>query len=164
MKLGFKYLGGDCIAIDKFDCGVPALNDFLRESALRFVRQGLSAVRLLIDLDTEQVIGFYAISPLSIKSKHLSEQQREAYNVAFPIPAWLIGRLAVDKSHQGSGLGQALLLDAMQNIRKRAERGAGALFIVDAKDDKVAAFYKKYGFLSLPSAHRRLVRSIADSV
>ena len=64
MNLGFKYLDADYTAPELFDCGEPELNSFLRESAAHFVKQGLSAIRLLIDLDSNRLVGFYAISPL----------------------------------------------------------------------------------------------------
>ena len=85
MNLGFRYLGDDGDAISSFDCGVPDLNSFLRDDATRFTKQGLSAVRLLLDLDSNRIVGFYAISPMSIAPKCLYEAQREAYNVDFPI-------------------------------------------------------------------------------
>ncbi len=160
MAFGFRYLGEDALLPGSFDCGEPELNEFLLDDARRFVKQGLSAVRLLVDMDNEQVAGFYAISPLSVEAGRLSDAQRAAYNVAFPIPAWLVGRLAVDKRYQQRHLGAALLLDAMNNIRKRSAHGAGALFIVDAKNKKIKAFYKKYGFTSLHSCALRMFRPI----
>ncbi len=151
MKLGFAYLGTVPVSAEQFDCGEPALNGFLRDEAARFVRQGLSAVKLLVDMEAQQVAGFYAISPLCVELSRLSARQREQYNVPFPIPAWLIGRLAVDKTYQKQHLGGALLQDAMDNIRQRADKGAGALIIVDAKDRRIKKFYKKYGFTTLDS-------------
>lgn len=151
MNLGFKYLDASFTAPELFDCGEPELNSFISESAAHFVAQGLSAIRLLIDLDNDKLVGFYAISPLCVELSSLSAKQREQYNVPFPIPSWLIGRLAVDKQYQKQNLGGALLLDAMKNIRKRAENGAGALIIVDAKNRRIKQFYKKYGFSTLAS-------------
>ncbi len=156
MSLGFRYLGDDGDAISSFDCGEAELDRFLRKEASRFTKQGLSAVRLLVDLDKNRIVGFYAISPMCVEKKKLSDAQRQMYNVPFPIPAWLIGRLAVDREYQKKGYGKQLLLDAMKNIQKRAERGAGALFIVDAKNEGLTEFYKKFGFTSLPSRRLRM--------
>lgn len=162
MKLAFSYSGSELSAGYSFDCGEPELNAFIRDEAARFVKLGLSAVKLLIDTDSHRLAGFYAISPLSINIGRLSPAQRELYNVEFPIPAWLIGRLAVDRQYQGSHLGAALLLDAVKNIRSRAAKGAGALIIVDAKNKKIKNFYKKYGFSTLPSSGLRLAYPIAE--
>lgn len=156
MKLAFAYLGNIDVSSSPFDCGDSFLNDFLTEDAARFVEQGLSAVKLLVDQENSRVVGFYAISPMSIEIGRLSPEQRNQYDVAFPIPAWLIGRLAVDKAYQKQHLGAALLRDAMTNITQRAAQGAGALIIVDAKNKKIKNFYKKYGFSTLPSSGLKL--------
>lgn len=164
MKPAFTYLGAEPPAAGSFDCGEEELNEFIREDAHRFVKQGLCAVNLLIDTESSRIIGFYAISPLSIEAGKLSPRQREQYNVPFPIPAWLIGRLAVDKLYQDKHCGEALLISAMENIKKRAANGAGALIIVDAKNKKIKNFYKKYGFSSLPSSGLKLAYPIAEQV
>lgn len=161
MKLAFTYLGSGISSGYSFDCGEPELNAFIKEDAAHFVELGLSAVKLLVDTESNSLVGFYAISPLSINIQKLSPAQRELYDVEFPIPAWLIGRLAVDRQYQGSHFGAALLLDAMTNIRGRAAKGAGALIIVDAKNKKIKNFYKKYGFATLPSSGLRLACPIA---
>ncbi|MNT74146.1 Mycothiol acetyltransferase [compost metagenome] len=66
------------------------------------------------------------------------------------VPAVRLGRLAVDKTHRGKGLGGALLADALERAI-RAEIAAYAL-LVDAKDDAAAAFYKHHGFIALPES------------
>lgn len=151
MNLGFAYLGSVEASVEQFDCGVLELNDFIQREATRFVNQGLSAVKLLLDTNAGRIAGFYAISPLCVQLRFLSAKQREQYSVPFPIPAWLIGRLAVDADYQNQSLGGALLQDAIDNIKKRAQNGAGALIIVDAKNKKVKRFYEKYGFHPLDS-------------
>ncbi len=156
MKLAFAYLGNISLPSAPFDCGDSFLNDFLMEDAARFAEQGLSAVKLLIDQDNARVVGFYAISPMSIEISRLSPEQRNQYDMVFPIPAWLIGRLAVDKAYQKQHLGATLLRDAMMNIAQRSAQGAGALIIVDAKNRKIKNFYKKYGFSTLPSSGLKL--------
>lgn len=148
-KLAFSYLRNADSAFSQFDCGEPELNFFLQREAEHYVRTGLSAVKLLLDLDADRIVGFYAISPHSVKPGYLSDDQRQFYNVPFPIPAWLIGRLAVDLRYQRQRLGGALLHDAFSNIAGRATNGAGALIIVDAKDKQVKKFYKKYDFRTL---------------
>ena len=83
--------------------------------------------------------------------------------VSFPIPAWLIGRLAVDRAYQRRHLGEILLCDAVWNIQKRAHQGAGALIIVDAKDATVKHFYEKYGFKALSTQRNlKLARPVAE--
>ena len=77
------------------------------------------------------------------------------------IPGIRLGRLAVDRSVQGQGLGELLLVDAIERARLvLAYIGVHALF-VDAKDEQAAAFYRKYGFRPLPSDPLRLVLPLA---
>lgn len=77
------------------------------------------------------------------------------------IPGIRLGRLAVDRSVQGQGLGELLLMDAIGRSRRVLEHvGVHALF-VDAKDERAAAFYRKYGFRPLPGNPLRLVLPLA---
>ena len=77
------------------------------------------------------------------------------------IPGIRLGRLAVDSSSQGQGLGEHLLMDAIERSRRVLEHiGVHALF-VDAKDERAAAFYRKYGFRPLPDDPLRLELRIA---
>ena len=77
------------------------------------------------------------------------------------IPGIRLGRLAVDRSVQGQGLGEHLLMDAIERSRRVLEHiGVHALF-VDAKDERAAAFYRKYGFRPLPDDSLKLVLPLA---
>jgi predicted GNAT family N-acyltransferase len=77
------------------------------------------------------------------------------------VPATLIGRLAVSTAFRGQGIGELLLMDALYRCLAGSRQLASAAVIVDAKDDRVAAFYRKYGFLDLPKFTRRLFLPIA---
>ena len=77
------------------------------------------------------------------------------------VPATLIGRLAVSASFRGQGVGELLLMDALHRCLGGSRQVASAAVIVDAKDERVAAFYRKYGFLELPKVARRLFLPMA---
>ena len=77
------------------------------------------------------------------------------------MPATLIGRLAVSNEFRGQGLGELLLLDALNRCLSGSKQVASAAVIVDARDDSAAAFYKKYGFIELPKTPKRLFRPMA---
>ena len=76
------------------------------------------------------------------------------------MPATLLGRLAVDRRHQGKGYGRFLLADALH----RAVRSEIALFavIVDAKDDNARKFYERESFLPFREQPMKLFRPTAD--
>ena len=171
MSAAYINYGDLPIATENFHCGETSLDEFIKEHAQTFIQKGLSAVTLLIEVETRELIGFYAISPFSIDGRALRSEQSKYYDVTFPIPAWKIGLLAVDKKHQRNSnraepkrYGSMLLQEAIQEIQKRADKGAGALILVDAIDKTVKKFYKKFGFSSIPNTSNQMVRTLAEQV
>jgi ribosomal protein S18 acetylase RimI-like enzyme len=78
------------------------------------------------------------------------------------VPAVRLGRLAVDISVQGQGLGEHLLIDAMRRTREVLRHIGVNVLLVDAKDEKAAAFYRKYGFRAFPGNPLQLVIPLAN--
>jgi len=72
------------------------------------------------------------------------------------VPAFLIGRLAVDAAYRGAGLGKRLLLDALRRCWEQNAQVAAALVVVDARDEQAARFYGHFGFQRLPDHPDRL--------
>lgn len=68
----------------------------------------------------------------------------------YPVPAALLGRLAVSERAQGQGLGSILLVDACKRVAAASQTLAMAAIIVDARSPAAAAFYKHFGFVELP--------------
>jgi GNAT superfamily N-acetyltransferase len=131
-----------------FDCGVPALNAFLARFAL--ANQASGAARTYVALRGARVAGYYSLAAAS------AEPERAAARVSkglarHAIPLTLLARLAVDRSEQGAGLGEALLKDAIKrHLQAQAIIGSRAL-VAHAKDGRVAAFYVRYGFQPSPT-------------
>ena len=73
-----------------------------------------------------------------------------------PVPAAVIGRLAIDRGHQGCGIGDILLLDAIRRVVRASDAIGVYAVVVDARNDHAAAFYERYGFRSFPSTSQRL--------
>jgi ribosomal protein S18 acetylase RimI-like enzyme len=61
----------------------------------------------------------------------------------------LLGRLTVDPSVQGQGLGEGLLLDALERSLVLYAGLGIHVAEVDALDATAAAFYRKFGFTAL---------------
>ncbi len=160
MQPAFTDFRVDALNIEQFDCGDEQLNRFIVDNAATYVNEGFCAVRILIEQESGQLIGYSAFSPTNIPIDKLPVDYQERYKIDFPVPAWLIGRLAVSKQFQGYKWGEALLFDAMQSILGHADKGAGALIVVDAKNKKVKKFYKKYKFVTLPTGGLRLIKSM----
>lgn len=138
-----------------FDCGEPALNDYLRRQATQDTRRGVSRVFCAHERGSSQVLGFYTLSATSFSKSHLPEAEAKRLP-HYPIPAALLGRLAVDRSCQGQGLGKFLLFDALHRVLQAAETLAVYAVVVDAKNQDAIAFYERYGFIRFPDTASRL--------
>jgi len=132
-----------------FDCGVKALNFYLRTMASQHSRKGISRTYILTEEKNKTLIlGYVTITACEIKSDTLPDQFSKKYPLI--ISGAKIGRLAVSKPYQKQGLGEQLLIYAMhQTIIVHNAVGLCGM-IVDAKDDKAKEYYKKYGFIPLP--------------
>ncbi len=101
------------------------------------------------------IVGYYTLSTLSIELKQLPEAL--ARNLPrHPVPAALIGRLAVSQQAQGKGIGKMLLMDAIKRTLGVSDEIAIYAIVVDAIDMHAKSFYQQYGFSSLSSKSHRL--------
>lgn len=107
-----------------------------------------------------RVVAYYSIAPTQIVRGDLSRGQTGGFTV---VPAYLLARLALDKSLQGQGLGSQLLIDALEVIVKASRRSGGRLIVVDAIDDAAVAFYRRHDFEPVKNDDRRLVMKIATA-
>jgi ribosomal protein S18 acetylase RimI-like enzyme len=137
-----------------FNCGTPELDRYLKQYAGQDVRRNLAALFVAVKNDTNLIIGYYTLSNASIDTRIIPEQLRKKLSTYDDVPAIRIGRLAVDLSVQGQGLGTMLLANAV--IRSTSNISAWAFMVVDAKDDAACAFYRKFGFESLNNDVRHL--------
>ena len=138
---------------EKFDCGVEALNLYLRNIVSQDVRRNLAVCYAMLPGNRDEVIGYYTLSATSVVLDSLLANK--ARKLRYPvIPAALLGRLAVDRRFTGEGLGKVLLYDAVERTR-RAEIACYAV-IVDAKDEKARNFYISFGFEPLKVSRLKL--------
>lgn len=141
----------------EFVCGVEALNQYLQKVANQDQKRNLTKIHVLAE--DEEIIGYYSISTHSVMRDYLPEDIKPgAYK---DIPFLLLGRLAVDKRHQGKGYGDTLILHAFRTTKEATEKVGILGIIVDAKDEKAATFYEGFGFRRLSGMENRLVLSIS---
>lgn len=131
-----------------FDCGKPSLNDFLKKYAIQNQRLGISKSFVASPPQGNTVCGYYCLSAGAVLFQNIEEDKRRGLP-RYPIPVCLIGRLAVDKRVQKRGLGETLLLDALERIVRAADYVGIHAVKVDAKDEEARSFYAGYGFTSL---------------
>lgn len=138
---------------EAFDCGVPALNDYLRQRALQDARRGAASVWAAVDA-SGAIAGFYTLSMAGVLLTGLPEDLRRKMPRYPSVPAIRLGRLAVSKDKQGQGIGAFLLMDAMRRALENPV--AWMAYLVDAKDDSAVRFYRQYGFQSFKDSPNRL--------
>lgn len=129
-----------------FDCGRPALDRWLVHHALANEVTGRSRTFVVIEGDPT-VVGYYCLSAAVVEYEAATIRASRGVPRHEPIPAVLLGRLAVDRKHQGQGLGTSLLVDAIRRTHDEVARNAGVrVLLVHAKDHEVQRFYVAHGF------------------
>ncbi|EFG1535751.1 GNAT family N-acetyltransferase [Escherichia coli] len=142
-----------------FLCGSDALDRYIKEHVTQDIRRRIAACFVAVDND-HNIIGYYTLSAASILLTDLPEHLRKKFPRDPTIPAIRMGRLAVSLSSKGTGLGGALLADAL--YRAYTSEIAAYALIVDVKDDTAVAFYKHYGFMAFPESGRTLFMPLAS--
>lgn len=118
------------------------------------------AAPFVLVLPDGAVAGYYTLSSTALKLAELPAQVTRKLPRYPLVPATLLGRLAVDRRHQGKGYGRFLLADALYRA-VRSEIAAFAV-IVDAKDESALRFYERESFLPLPDQPMKLFRPMDD--
>lgn len=139
--------------VDAFDCGVPSLSDWLRRTALTAQAKGVTVTDVWADAG--RVVAYYSVSPTAVVSDGLPRGASTGLDVT---PGYLLGRLALDRPLHGQGLGERLLVHALERIVRAADEGGGRLMVVDAIDDVAAGFYEHFGFRSVPGTLRLFMK------
>jgi len=134
-----------------FDCGDDDLNDFLRRYARQNHESGGAKTFVAVPADGTRVLGFYSLSPASIEYARAPEMIQRGIG-RYDIPGFRLGRLAVDQSMQGQGLGGQLLLAAGRRCLRAAAEVGGVALVIDAKNERAARWYEGYGAMRLLDA------------
>jgi len=135
-----------------FDCGYNLLDDYIRKQAKQDVNRDLSACFVLVD-QFDCVKGYYTLSANSIRRDDFSETLQKKLPPSYhDIPTILLGRLAIDKTVQGNGYGEILLIDALKRSLNISESLGTIAVVVAPIDEKAKGFYNRYGFILLPTS------------
>ena len=142
-----------------FDCGEPALDDWLRRRAIPNQLSRVSRTYVLIA--EGRVIGYYTLAAGAIAVTEAPGRVRR--NMPDPIPMVVLGRLAIDRGWQGRGLGQLLLRDAVLRTLQAAETIGIRGLLVHALSPTAKRFYESRGFRESPANPMTLMVSLADA-
>ncbi|MFZ5536337.1 MAG: GNAT family N-acetyltransferase [Pseudomonadota bacterium] len=145
--------------VDAFDCGQPALNHFLQRYAL--INQKANSAQTYVCFLRGEVVGFYSLAVGSVEPAHTPTRVHKGL-ARHPVPVMLLARLAVDRRHQGKGLGKALLKDALLRTLQAADIAGIRCLLVHAKDEAARQWYLSWDFEPSPTDPYHLFLMIKD--
>lgn len=149
-----------------FTCGQPSLDVFLQSLVTQYEKRKLGRTFVAFRPGDQKVLGYYTLASSAVAFAHLPETAARKLP-KHPMPVVLLGRLAVDQTAQARGLGEMLLMDALErSLDLSKSLGVFAVEVL-AMDDRAAAFYARYGFISLLDDARHMylpMSTIEDAV
>ena len=128
---------------ESFDCGQPALNQFLQRFAL--VNQKANRAQTYVSCHSGSIVGFYSLTVGSVEPATAAPRVIKSMPKR-PVPVMILARLAVDLKHQGAGLGKALLKDALMRTAQAADIAGIRALLVHAKDESARQWYLNWDF------------------
>ena len=143
---------------EQFSCGVESLDAWLKRRALKNQVQGAS--RTYVVCQGDRVMAYYAIASGVVTCNEATGRLRR--NMPDPIPVVVLGRLGVDSTVRGQGLGRALVRDAAMRILQAADMIGIRGMTVQALSDDAKVFYEHMGFEASPIAPNLLMITLAD--
>ena len=146
--------------LDGFDCGKPALNEWL----FRHARQALASgsARTYVLVDDQRITGYFSLSVGQIDSLQAPERVRKGMG-SYPIPVVILARLAVSVADQGRGLGVGLLQDAIRRTLAVSDQAGVRALLTHPIDEAAARFYLRFGFETSPAREQQLILLLKDA-
>ena len=148
----------DAHELNDFFSGVASLDDWLKRRAR--ANQVSGASRTFVVADNHKAVGYYALASGAIAVDTSVGQFRR--NMPDPIPVAVLGRLAIDRSQQGRGLGRALFRDCAQRVAHAADTIGIRGIVVHAISEQAKAFYLALGFDASPKEPMMLMVTLGD--
>lgn len=133
---------------DGFDCGWESLKLWLRRHAWRNQESGVTRTSIVCDAETGELAGYGSLRAAQIERGFLAK--RDQRNRPDPIPALLLGKLAVDSRYQGQGVARSLMFFALGTAVRMSQMIGCLCVLTHPLDDGVRAFYQRFGFEDLP--------------
>ncbi len=144
--------------VETFTCGIDQLDDWLKRHALHNEIEGGS--RSFVVCTGNQVVGYYSLAAGSVMHGIATSKARR--NMPNPVPVALLGRLAIDQTWRGRGLGGDLLRDAVLRVLSTAQNIGIRAMLVHAISEEAKTFYERFGFRVSPIEPMTLMLTIAE--
>ncbi|MBO9665485.1 MAG: GNAT family N-acetyltransferase [Bdellovibrio sp.] len=129
---------------ENFDCGKPVLNNYLKTKMSQDMKRKANVPTLAIN-DRNEVVGYYTLSAGEVQFENFPAELKKKI-APYPVSVARLGRLAVDQSMHGKGLGADLLAHAIRKTEGVSQEIGMRALVVDAKDEDAESFYKHFGF------------------
>jgi GNAT superfamily N-acetyltransferase len=147
--------------LDDFDCGKPALNDWLLRHARQAQGSG-SAKTFVATADDARVVGYSSLTVGQVDTLDAPDRIRKGMG-QYPVPVVILARLAVSRDHHGRGIGIGLLQDAIRRTLSIAEQVGVRAMLAHPIDDDAARFYTRFGFVASPLREQQLLLLLKDA-
>lgn len=157
MKVTIQLLNKNHVR-NGFECGKALLDNYIRTQASQDVKRDLSVCYVMTETDNHDVLGYYTLSSNSIDRTTFPADLITRLPPSYgDLPTILLGRLALDKKMQGKGLGEYLLMNALNRCVEVSQRIGALAVVVDPIDDQAEKFYAGYGFIVLPGSKKMFI-------
>lgn len=126
-----------------FDSGEPSLDEWLRRYSGQNRRRDTAATWVILDA-SDRVLAYASVAMTAIdRSAAPPTLARQAPD---PVPALLLGRLAVDRNHQSEGIGTALVAHVLATAVELNAKAACRAVVVSAINDHAHRWWEGLGF------------------
>ncbi|MBI5594255.1 MAG: GNAT family N-acetyltransferase [Deltaproteobacteria bacterium] len=160
MPLNAPQLLNSSHVISHFDCGKPALNEWLIRHASQ--AQSSGSARTFVVSDSDEIVGYYSLTVGQVDSIEAPIRIRKGMG-PHPVPVVLLARLAVSLQHQGRGIGRGLLQDAVRRTLVIAEQAGIRALLTHPIDENASRFYLRFGFFPSPIREQQLLLLLKDA-
>lgn len=160
MSLKGPHALGPQHGLEGFDCGYPALNDWLTRHARQ--AQGAGSAKTFVVTDDARLVGYFSLTVGQVDT--LTAPDRIAKGMGqYPLPVVVLARLAVASQDQGRGIGFGLLQDAIRRAVLIGEQAGVRAMLTHPIDAQAAAFYTRFGFIQSPLREPQLLLLLKDA-
>ena len=146
--------------VSPFDCGKPALNEWLVRHARQ--AQASGSAKTFVVADRDRIVGYFSLKVGQVDTLEAPERLRKGMG-QYPIPVVLLARLAVSLHHQGRGIGRGLLQDAIRRTLVMAEHAGIRALLAHPIDKDATRFYLRFGFVASPVREQQLLLLLKDA-
>lgn len=146
--------------LEGFDCGKPALNDWLLRHARQ--AQGSGSAKTFVVVDDDRVAGYFSLTVGQIDTLDAPERIRKGMG-QHPLPVVILARLAVSTTDQGRGIGVGLLQNAIRRTMLIAEHAGIRAMLTHPIDEDATRFYTRFGFIASPLREQQLLLLLKDA-